>query len=98
MWVSDACNGVPNIPVTFTVTTGEGLVNGTDEVTVLTSDTGHSEVDFTLGSGPGNNIVSATFPSNPSNPAHFVVFGIVRDEARPTSFSGLVVNNASQPI
>ena len=98
VWVSDACNGVQGVPVTFAVTDGGGLVNGQAEVTLLTSDTGHAEVDFTLGTEPGNNRVEASFPANPTNAARFVVFGVRRDESRPTSFSGLVLNNNDQPI
>ena len=98
VWGSDACNGVSGVLVTFTVKRGGGTINGRDQVTVLTTTTGHAEVDFTLGPEPGNNKVEATFPSNPGSPARFVVFGVVRNEATPTSFSGIVLNNADQPI
>ena len=98
VWVSDACNGVQGVPVTFSVTDGGGLVNGQAEVTLLTGDTGHAEVDFTLGPESGNNRVEASFPANPTNAARFVIFGVRRDESQPTSFSGLVLNNNDQPI
>ena len=98
VWVGDACNGVQNTPVTFTVVGGNGTVNQKSEVTVLTGDTGHAEVDFTLGLGSGNNIVDATFPTNPAATARFVVFGLRRDENQPTAFSGVVLDNAESPV
>ena len=98
VWVSDACNGVENVPVTFEVTRGSGTVNGESQVTVMTSATGHAEVQFMLGPEPGNQLVRAEFPTNMGRPAEFVIFGVVRDELSPTRFSGIVLDNASQPI
>ena len=97
-WVSDGCNGTDEILVTFTVTRGDGTVNGEDSVTVPTSVTGHASVNFVLGSTPGNNVVEATFAGNRFGPANFVVFGVERSESLPTSFSGIVFDNSSQPI
>ena len=73
-------------------------MNGQAAVSVLTGDTGHAEVDFTLSPDAGNNIVEASFSSNPTSAAQFVIFGIQRDVNQPTSFSGLVLNNNEQPI
>ncbi len=98
VWVSDSCNGVRDVPVTFTVIRGGGTVNGQTELTVNTSQTGHAQVDFILGPHAGNNVVRADFPNNPSNPAEFVIFGVVRNEAEPTTFSGLVLDNGNLPI
>ncbi|MEE9295711.1 MAG: carboxypeptidase-like regulatory domain-containing protein [Phycisphaerae bacterium] len=98
VWVNDRCNGVPDVPVVFTVTRGGGRVNDRTSTVVTTSDTGHAEVVLTLGSEPGNNVVEATFPGNPTSTARFTVFGIVRDEAQATSFSGLVLDNGDNPI
>lgn len=103
VWVNDSCNGVPDIPVTFTVVQGGGNlvadgVGPAPDLTVSTSDTGHTEVELILGSDGGNNVVEATFAGNPGAPAVFVVFGVVRDEDQPTTFAGLVLDNASQPI
>lgn len=97
-WVSDRCNGVEGVPVTFTVFDGGGKVNGQSAVSVNTSETGHAEVELTLGLGGGNNVVEASFPGDRGRSARFVVYGVVRDESQPTSFSGLVVDNADQPI
>ncbi len=75
-----------------TVTSGQS-------VTVYTDRTGHAEVSFTLGPDQGNNVVEATVASNLSlQPARFVTFGVLRDEATPTNFIGVVLNNAGQPI
>ncbi len=100
VWVSDGCNGAAGIPVTFTVVRGGGTVNGTSQTTVITGPTGHVEVDAVLGLQPGNTVVEANFGGNPSGPAMFVLNGIARDlsGAAPTTFSGLVLDNANRPI
>ncbi len=98
VWVSDGCNGIVDQDVTFTVTRGSGTVNGAESVTVRTVDTGHAEVSFVLGSEPGNNVVEVNFPGNTTSPASFVIFGVERDQTHPTSFSGLVLDNSSQPL
>lgn len=97
-WVSDSCNGIAGVPVTFTVTQGGGKVNGQSTVTITTSRTGHAQVDFVLGPDQGYNIVEANFPNNSGQPATFMIFGVVRDETQPTTFSGLVLDNSSRPI
>ncbi|MFQ5504974.1 MAG: hypothetical protein ACE5F1_09295, partial [Planctomycetota bacterium] len=103
VWVSDACNGIRNVPVEFTVTEGTATLGlpGADAppetaLTVLTGLTGHAEVAVVP--GPGNNRVQANFPTNPSNRAEFVVFGVARSSDTPTSFRALVLDNAQQPI
>ncbi|MBL9120460.1 MAG: Ig-like domain-containing protein [Phycisphaerae bacterium] len=97
-WVSDATNPVANVPVTFTVTSGGGLVNGQSQITVPSDATGHADVEFTTGLDAGVNRVEATFPGNKTSPAVFTTYGIVRDYTKPTSFRGLVLDNASRPI
>ncbi len=97
-WVSDSCNGANNIHVTFTVTEGGGKVNGLDSVTVNTSTTGHAEVKFTLGPDAGNNTIEANFTGNTGSPATFIAYGVVRDLTKPTTFTGLVLDNTSQPL
>jgi hypothetical protein len=97
-WISDSCNGGRNVAVTFSVVQGGGKVNGQTRAIVPTSQTGHAEVDFTLGPFSGNNIVEADFPGNSGLPATFVIFGLLRNESEPTRFTGLVLDNANQPI
>ena len=98
VWVNDRCNGVPDVPVVFTVIRGNGRVNDRTSVTVETSDTGRTEVVLALGPEPGNNIVEATFVGNPTSTARFTVLGVARDETQPTNFSGLVLDNGDNPI
>ena len=97
-WVSDGCNGIGGVPVTFEVTRGGGQVNGQSQVVVPTSPTGHAAVDFVLGPTGGNNVVAATFAGNLTAPAVFTVHGVERLNGEPTSFSGLVLDNSNQPI
>jgi len=89
---------VAGVQVKFQVTRGGGKVNGLNEVTVETGDTGHAEVNLTLGPLEGNNLVEADFPGNPGVPAAFAAFGLARFEFLPTRFSGIVLDNANQPI
>jgi len=97
VWVNDGMNSVGNIPVTFTVTQGGGKVNGLSSVTINTAVTGHAQVNFNLGPEGGNNVVEANFPGNTGVPATFVIYGVART-SQPTSFTGLVLDNANQPI
>ncbi len=102
VWVNDRCNGVPGVPVTFTVVRGDGRVNDRTTVTVTTTDTGHAEVEFSVGDESGNHVIEADFPNNPAGPARFTVFGVLRilnaTDGQPTVFSGVVLDNSSQPI
>jgi hypothetical protein len=97
-WVSDSCNGIAGVPVTFRVIRGSGRVNGASSITVPTGATGHAAVDFVLGPEAGNQTVEAQFEGNLTAPAVFTLFGVVRREGMPTTFHGLVLDNASQPI
>jgi hypothetical protein len=97
-WVSDACNGLENVPVTFRVIRGGGKVNGLDETTLPTGVTGHAQVAFTLGPDRGNNLVEADFTGNPTGPATFVIYGLTRDDTQPTTFTGIVLDNSLLPI
>jgi hypothetical protein len=97
VWVSDGCNGIGGVDVTFAVLIGSGQVNGLDSAIVQTSATGHAEVELTLGPQAGNNHASATFSGNPSAPAVFVVRGLQRTGGAP-AFAGVVLDNASRPL
>ena len=98
VWVSDSCNGVEDVPVTFTVIRGNGTLNGERSVTINTGITGHAEVNFTLGSDAGNNLIEANFEGNPSPAAVFTLVGIRSEPNVPSVFKGIVLNNAYQPI
>jgi len=90
VWVTDGCNGVPAIAVTFTVFQGAGHVT---EGMVMTGPTGHASTTFVFGSQPGNNVVSANFEGNPELPATFNIVGRVADQST-TRFSGQVLDNS----
>lgn len=97
-WVSDGNNGVPGVPVTFTVTRGNGTMNGQSQATVVSDSSGHAEVAFVYGSAAGNNTVTADTPGNTGSPVVFSLVGVPRDPLAPTTFSGLVLANSGQPI
>jgi hypothetical protein len=97
-WVSDGCNGIAGVPVTFTVLRGGGLLDGAAESTVMTGMTGHASIGYVFGPEPGEQIVAADFPGQGGSPALFSLFGIPRGEGTPTSLGGLVLDNASQPL
>ncbi len=98
VWVSDSCNGVEGVPVTFIVEGGGGAVNGLPVFTVTTSSTGHAEVGFLTGAEPGNNTVVADFFGNSGNPVTFTIVGVESNPELPTSLVGVVVDNGGQPI
>ncbi|MBX3177961.1 MAG: PASTA domain-containing protein [Candidatus Hydrogenedentes bacterium] len=98
VWVNDGCNGIGGTRVTFTVISGGGRVNGQESVTVETSATGHAQVSLELGARGGNNRVTATFAENPGLAATFEAYGQKRNSTLPTTFTGVVIDNASQPI
>ena len=98
-WVSDGCNGREGEQVRFTVLRGGGKVNNLNSVTVTTDRTGHALVNFTLGPEEGTNEIEASLPAYTSIlPARFNIYGLKRDPGQPTSFFGVVLNNAGQPI
>jgi len=78
IWVSDGCNGVAGVKVTFSVLAGGGKVDGKTSTEVTTGSTGHAQTVLELGAAGGNNIVEANFADNPATPAVFQVFGIRR--------------------
>ena len=98
VWVSDGRNPASGVPVTFTVESGGGQVDGTIQTTVLSGLTGHASVELVLGSGEGNQTVVADFADNPGAPTTFVAFGLARNAGEPTRFEGLVIDNANRPI
>ncbi|NKB24257.1 MAG: hypothetical protein GKR87_07765 [Kiritimatiellae bacterium] len=96
VWVSDGCNGVTNVLVTFTSIYGGGQFNGANSITINTSITGHAQVDFTLGPAAGKNMVEATFPGNTNKyPVIFILYGVTRNITQPTTFKGIVMDDAS---
>ena len=79
-------------------TTAKQQAPGPGEVTVFTGITGHAEVDYTFGPDAGNQVIEANFPGNAGLPATFVLRALARIAGQPTSFTGLILDNTSQPI
>ncbi|MFN0058337.1 MAG: hypothetical protein ACKVX7_07750 [Planctomycetota bacterium] len=106
VWVSDGNNGIAGVPTTFTVLRGTGLLRNPQSpsqppaqtIVVPTDATGHAEAAFSFGAEPGNNTVSANTPTNVGAPAVFTLRGVARSVGAPTSFTGIVLSNAGQPI
>lgn len=101
VWVSDGHNGVEGVPVTFSFASADGFFNETEglqEVTVLTSASGHAEVIYTLGVADTHNLITADFEGNMTAPATFDIVGLARGFETPTAFTGRVLDNATGPI
>jgi len=88
--------------VTFDVVSGGGsFVGNPDPVDVLTDASGHAEVNFQYGATQGLNRVEVTIKNPPPTSSPVAVFnleGFVRDTAQGTSLTGLVLDNADEPI
>ena len=102
VWVSDGCNGIAGVPVTFRVTQGAGTVGGLPELTVATGPTGHAEVPFYAGPGMAGGaeveVVEADFPGNGGPPGTFVMRALTAQPGAPASLRGIVLDNAGEPI
>ena len=96
-------NRLRGIPVTFTVTRGGGTFGPGPAVTTVTSTTdgdGRALVLLTVGTEDGfdNNVVEATFPGNPGQPAAFLASSDIPGDVATTRITGVVLNNANEPI
>ena len=93
-------NPVPNVPVTFAVQSGGGLIGGQAALTQNTDSDGKSYAVLVLGQQPGinNNSVSASFNGMTGSPAVFSASALVPGPATSTAVTGLVLDNADQPI
>lgn len=98
--VDRGSNRLGNVPVTFTVTQGNGNFAGQPAVTVTTDSDGLAQVVLTLGSEEGfdNNMVKATFPGNSGARATFVASGKIPGNPEDTALSGVVLDNSNIPI
>jgi hypothetical protein len=93
-------NPIANVPVTFQVGTGNGLIDGGTSAVKTTDSDGKAFAVVVLGQQPGtgNNTVSATFTGNTGLPAQFIASGVITGAAAATTISGIVLDNAGQPI
>jgi hypothetical protein len=98
--VDRGSNRLGSVPVTFTVTQGNGNLAGQPAVTVTTDSDGRAQVVLTLGPEEGfdNNVVKATFPGNTGGPAVFVASGKIPGNPEDTLLSGVVLDNSNIPI
>jgi hypothetical protein len=93
-------NPVPNVPVVFTVLSGGGLINGQTTYTQNSDNDGEAYAVLVLGQQEGinNNVVSASFSGMTGQGAGFVSSGTVPGPASSTTVTGVVLDNAEQPI
>jgi Glucodextranase, domain B len=99
--VTDAgFNRIAGVPVTFTVKQGGGSINGAASVTTTSDGDGRVAAVLTVGrqEGQDNNVVEATFAGNPGLAAAFLASGKVPDDASQTRITGVVFDNANQPL
>lgn len=98
--VDSGHNRVPNVPVTFTVTQGDGSLGGMPTQTITTDSNGRAIAVLTLGlhDGINNNVVEATFPGNPGLAAAFAASGRAPGNPANTTISGVVLDNSNNPI
>ncbi|MBK8039207.1 MAG: hypothetical protein IPK22_19045 [Verrucomicrobiaceae bacterium] len=97
-WVSDDLNGCENIPVTFTVTSGDATVNGGPSVTLNTDSSGHIDAILKFGPTGGPVTVEATHAGNQGVPAVFISRALVRTPGAPTIFKAVVQDNTGKAI
>src|SRR5262249_44643425 len=85
-------NRLGGVPVTFTVAQGGGSLGAQQPTfTANTDSDGRASATLTLGSqeGNANNLVQASFPSNPGFPAEFTASGRVAGDPSDTNISGV---------
>ncbi len=93
-------NRIANVPVTFSVSRGNGVLDGQSSVTVTSDSDGRVQTLLTLGPSQGvnNNVVEATFPGNTGFPVAFSATARDSGAASDTAISGVVLDNSSHPI
>ena len=93
-------NVIQGALVTFTVTGGGGIVDGTGSVVVNTDSDGRATISFTLGDEEGldNHVVQAGFEGITTAAAIFRASGFVTGDPGDTSISGVVMDNSNIPI
>lgn len=97
--VDSGSNRLANVPVTFSVVTGGGSIEGNQSVTVNTDSDGRALVKPRLGPGEGfdNNSFAASV-AGVTQAAVFKATGRAAGPASETSISGVVVDNTNIPI
>jgi Glucodextranase, domain B len=100
--VDAGSNRLAGVPVTFQVVKGTGSFdNGQPTLSLATDSDGRAITAFTTGPDDGisNNIVTARVDGLASgNSVAFTASGWVAEDVSQTAISGLVVDNANQPV
>jgi hypothetical protein len=93
-------NPVPGVPVSFHVEQGGGSLEGNPTVIKTTDTDGRAAVVLVLAQQEGinNNVVSASFTGLPGSPSIFTASGLIPSAPNDTRVSGIVLDNADQPI
>jgi Glucodextranase, domain B/PKD domain/Viral BACON domain/Carboxypeptidase regulatory-like domain len=93
-------NPVANVPVTFSVLSGGGVIGSGTSFSQNTDGDGKAYAVLVLGQQEGinNNSVTASFPGMTVPPAAFASSGVVSGPVGNTTVSGIVLDNAEQPI
>jgi hypothetical protein len=93
-------NPAPGVPVVFRVEQGGGSLEGNATVTRTSDADGRAAVVLVLAQQEGinNNVVSAAFTGLIGSPAIFTASGLTPSVASNTRVSGIVLDNADQPI
>jgi hypothetical protein len=93
-------NPVAGVPVTFKVEQGGGSLENSVSATKVTDDDGRVAVVLSLAQEEGinNNVVSASFTGLTDTPASFIASGTTPKNPANTAVSGIVLDNANQPI
>ncbi|HXA83688.1 MAG TPA: carboxypeptidase regulatory-like domain-containing protein [Candidatus Dormibacteraeota bacterium] len=93
-------NPVVGVPVVFKVEQGGGLLENSVSASKVTDDDGRVAVVLSLAQEEGinNNVVSASFDGLTDTPATFIASGTTPRNPANTAVSGIVLDNANQPI
>ena len=93
-------NPIANVPVTFTVTAGDGMFGGQATQTVNTNADGRAMATLTLGQQEGinNYTVSADFPNDPNSAVVFYASGYSQGDPANTQITGIVLDNAGNVV
>lgn len=93
-------NALANVPVTFAVTEGGGLVAGAPSVVVTTNPSGLASVPWQLGpkAGLASQIVEATIEGAATLPGTFRASTYVPGDPSATAISGAVLDNQGDPV
>ncbi len=97
-WVSDGCNSVSGVPVTFTVIEGGGFVDGFSQVTVLSDATGHASTEYHSDSVSGQAAIFASIPGVRDGALFVVRVVESAQNGTPSNLAGLVLDNAGCPL